>query len=504
MLTRRPTPAPAAALATALAIALAVGACGSGSNNASGGVEGETGSPQATAGGSAGAGNSEAPSGTATQDPNASASAGTGGSPTTITASGNIFAFGVSYDTSDEIAKGRVQTFEQAYPDVKVKFSESGFDSQGFLAALQGSGKPDVVRIPRDRLGTYVARGVIEPLTDCLQKTGVDLANYRDAAVKQVTIDGTVYAMPEFFWVSNWLVDDDLFKQAGLDPKTWDVGNWDQITAANKALLDKTKTRIGIDPKVWDNGDRFPMWVAAAGGALISDDGKTAQLDSQPVVDALTFTKSLIDAHGGLTKFKDLIGQTGDFFGAENEFAKDLEGAFPMQQWYLNVLAGSSPDTKVTALPFKTKDGQTITYAEGDALAIVKGTQNPDAACAFVTSMTSTDAWVAAAKLRQASADKDKKIQTGTSTGNKAADEQIFGSMVNVADNATWKAALDAYNATLDSAIAMPATGAAEEFRQAWIDAVNKALGGGDPAAALQAAQQEAQQAIDAAGNAAP
>jgi multiple sugar transport system substrate-binding protein len=471
------------------ALALFAAACGSNNNQA---------------GASPSAGASTAPSESAAASEGASESAAASGG-TTIDASGDIFAFGVSYETSDEIAKGRVDTFKDLYPNVNVKFSESGFDSQGFLAALQGSDAPDVVRIPRDRLGTYVARGVIEPLDDCISRTGVDLANYREAAVKQVTIDGKVYAMPEFFWVSNWLVDNDLFEKAGLDPATWDVSNWDQIPAANQALLDKTDTKIAIDPTVWDNGDRFPLWVAAAGGALLSEDGKTAQLDQQPVIDALTFTKSIIDAHGGLTEFKDRIGQTGDFFGAENQFAKDLEAAFPMQQWYLNVLAGASPDTKFTALPFKTKDGQPLTYAEGDALAVVASSDNKDAACAFVTTMVSTDAWINASKLRQESAEKDNKIQTGTSTGNKAADEQIFSSLVNANDNPTFKAAIDAYVGTLDTSFAMPPTPAAEEFRQAWIDAVNKALeGSADPSAALQQAQQEAQSAIDSAGNAAP
>jgi multiple sugar transport system substrate-binding protein len=480
-------------LALLSALALFAAACGSNNNQA-----GASASAQASAAPSESAAASEG----ASEGASASAAASGGA---TIDASGDIFAFGVSYETSDEIAKGRVDTFKDLYPNVNVKFSESGFDSQGFLAALQGSDAPDVVRIPRDRLGTYVARGVLEPLDDCISKTGVDLANFRDAAVKQVTVDGKVYAMPEFFWVSNWLADNDLFDQAGLDPANWDVSNWDQISAANKALLDKTDTKVGIDPKVWDNGDRFPMWVAAAGGALLSDDGKTAQLDQQPVIDALTFTKSLIDDHGGLTKFKDLIGQTGDFFGADNEFAKDLEGAFPMQQWYLNVLAGASPDTKFTAIPFKTKAGQPLTYAEGDGLSIVASSDNKDAACEFITTMVSTDAWLNASKMRQDSADKDNKIQTGTSTGNKAADEQIFSSMVNANDNPTFKAALDAYNSTLDTSFAMPPTPAAEEFRQAWIDAVNKVLeGSAEPAAALQQAQQEAQSAIDSAGNAAP
>jgi multiple sugar transport system substrate-binding protein len=121
------------------------------------------------------------------ESPSAGASGGS-----SLQASGKLFAFGVSYKTSDEIAQGRIDLFKKNFPDVDVTFSESGFDSQGFLAALQGSTPPDVVRIPRDRLGTYAARGVLEPLTDCVTKAGVDMSNFREAAVKQVTVDGTV------------------------------------------------------------------------------------------------------------------------------------------------------------------------------------------------------------------------------------------------------------------------------------------------------------------------
>jgi multiple sugar transport system substrate-binding protein len=414
--------------------------------------------------------------------------------------SGKISAYGVSYKNADTIGKARVDTFKKLYPNVDVTFSESDFDPQGFVTALQSANPPDVVQLTRDRIGTYVASGVLQPLGDCISKSGVDMSNYRDPAVKALTFDGQVYGMPQFFWVSNWLVDNDLFQQAGLDPTTWDVSNWDQIKAANDALISKTKTKVGIDPKVWDKGDRFPMWVKAAGGSLLSDDGKTAQLDSQPVIDALTFTKGLIDAQGGLTKFKDKIGQTGDFFGAKNGFVENLEGAFPMQQWYLNVLASSSPDTKFTAIPFKDKNGKPVTMAEGDALAITSASKNQDAACAYITTVTSTDAWVNAATQRAQEAKSKNQIQTGTSAGNKAAEQQIFSSIVDVGGNTTFKNAIDAYYGTFDSAFEMPATKAADDFRNAWIDGVNAALSGQkDPAAAMKDAQSVAQQALDSA-----
>ena len=485
--------------ASLIALSLLVTACSSN--------QGASTAPSSAATQSAPAASSGASESTAPASAGSSAGASSGASESapasggaTIQASGAISAFGMSYDTGDTIAKERVDYFKEQYKDVTVKFSESGFDPQQFVTALQSSNPPDVVSIERWRIGTYVGSGVLQPLDDCISKAGVDMSNYRESAVKAVTFNGKVYGLPQFFWVSNWLVDDDLFKEAGLDPATWDVSKWDQISAANDALLSKTKTKVGIDPKVSDNGDRFPMWVAAAGGSLISDDGKTAQLDSQQVIDAVTFGKKLIDAHGGLTKFKDKLGQTGDFFGAENGFKNNLEGAFPMQQWYLNVLASATPDTKFTVVPFKSTQGQPVTMAEGDALAITANSKNKDAACAFITAMTSTDAWVRAATKRASDAKAKNEIQTGTSTGNKAAEDKIFNSIVDTSGNQVFTDAVKNYYGTFDTAFELPATTAAEDFRQAWIDGVNAAVSGQkDPAAAMKDAQQVAQQALDSA-----
>ena len=446
---------------------------------------------------------SEQPPAAGSTDSGTGASAGaspgaSGGAGAEVTASGDIFAYGVSYETSDEIAQGRIDLFNDEFPDVTVEFSESSFDSQTFLTALQSDDPPDVVRIPRPRLGTYVARGVLEPLDECISTHGVDMSIYREAAVEQVTIDGSIYAMPEFFWVTNWLIDNDLFEQAGLDPAEFDVSDWDAIAEANQALLDQTETLVGVDPKVSD-GDRFPNWVAAAGGAMLSDDGTESLLDTPEVAEALEFTKSIIDAHGGHVDFLDARGEAGaDFFGEGNQFATDTEGAFPMQQWYLNVLAGASPDTAITALPFLSTEGDVITYAEGDALAVAADSDNKEAACAFVTTMVSTDAWIAAQTLRTESGE---GIQTGTSTGNREADDEIFGQLVDLSDSPVYEAAVQAYVDTLDSAFAMPPSAAGEEFEQAWQAAVTAVLNDEQEAAeALAAADEEAQAAIDAAG----
>ena len=352
-------------------------------------------------------------SGSESRSPGAPSSPGgsAGGSPATspsgppasvepLKAEGDLFVFGVAYDTGDDIAKGRIDEFKDQYPEVNLSFSESGFDDQPFLAALESGDPPDVARIERRRIGTYIARDVLAPIDDCVAKTGADMSVFYDAAMTPLTWEGKVYGFPEDFNTRVWLLNNPAFEEANVDPNAFDASNWDAIKQANTALLKKdgnTLSRIGIDPKL---PEFLPLWAKANGVDILSEDGLEANLDDPKVVEAVEFGLSLIQEHGGFPPFKS-FRDTWAFFEANNQVARNQIGGWPQEQWYLNTLT-QSPDVDITVKPFLTRDGQEITYADGTALTIVKDTDNFDAACAYVYTLTSQAAWVRAATERAA------------------------------------------------------------------------------------------------------
>lgn len=466
---------PIALPSIALAFVLVLAACGP--NRDDGGDRDET--PAAAGGGS----------------PPASGETGS------LEASGEIFVYGMSYETGDEIATTRIDHFTEQYPDVDLNFSESSFAPQELLTALQGSEPPDVIRMPRNVIGSYIQRGIFEPMDSCLDRTGVDPGLYRDAAIQQLTADGSLYALPEAYWVRAWLIDNVVFEEAGLDPAAFDWSDWDAIRDANQAILDSSETAVvGIDAKVSDptTADMFPMWVAANGGQLVAEDG-TPQLNSPEAVEALEFVASMIEPYGSHADFLDARGATGDFFGAENQFALHTEGAFPMQQFYLNTLR-QSPEVDITAMPFLTRDGDPITWADGDAIGIAADSDNKDAACAFVTAVLSTDAWVAAAEAREALRQDEGVPNLGTVTGNIEADEIIFSEIVDLSDYPVFEAAVETFLSVQDAAFVIPQSPAAEQVQLAWATAVDAVLNGtADAREALDQAQQEAEAAIEQA-----
>ena len=413
--------------------------------------------------------------------------------------SGDLFAFAFGYDTGDIIAQTRVDEFRSQYSDVNVEFSESGFDSQTFLSALASGDPPDLVNIPRNDLGTFIARGVLAPLDDCINQMGVDPNVFYQAGLDQVTVDGTMYAFPEFFNSRIWILNNSAFEEAGLDPNEIDLSDWDAIAQANEQLTvteDGTLNRIGLDPKL---PEFLPLWSWANDAPMISEDGLQAQLDQPGVAEALSFATSLHEPAGGRISFVD-FRDTWDFFGASNQYATDQLAGMPMEQWYLNVLSEVSPDDEITVRPFQTRNGEDITWADGNSWAITAASDNYEAACAFAATMVSTDTWVAAAEARAEERAADDLPNTGVYTGNSEADDIIFNEIVDLSEYPSLQEAVDTVVAVQEQAFALPPSPAAAEFSNAWTTAATAVVNGeGEAEPELAEAQQTAQAAIDSA-----
>jgi multiple sugar transport system substrate-binding protein len=406
----------------------------------------------------------------------------------------------MGFGVGDEIASTRVGLADQAIAPATVKIGGSAFDAQQFLSAVASGTAPDLVYLDRQLVGTYAARGTLEPLTRCVADQHVDVGQYRPAAIAEVTLGTTLYGLPEFYDNRILLVDTAAVTSAGLRPEDVDPGHPDKLATAAKSLTsrkpDGTLTRIGFDPKI---PEFLPLWARANGVRILSDDGLKANLDDPKLVEALVYTKSLIDAQGGwgaVKAFRDSF----DFFGADNPFSRGQLAATLMDDWYLNVLANYSPDVRLAAAPFTGATGTPVDWVTGSAWVIPAGSKHKDQACAWIKKMTESSTWVAAAQARADKRRGEGKPFTGVYTGNRVADERIFTQLVQLKDRPVFDAAVQTVLHAQDSAFAMPASPAGSEFKTAWQNAVNRVLSGQQqPAQALRQGQQEAQQALDAA-----
>ena len=400
----------------------------------------------------------------------------------------------MGFGTGDDVAETRAAIATKAVGG-DVSRPSGGFNDQQFLAAVASGNVPDLVYLDRSKVGTYAAKGAFLPLTSCIKSQKINMKQYRIPGVQEVTYNDKVYGIPEFYNVRTVLIDNDVLDQTHTPIGWLKTSNWPNLLKAAKRMFAESGgkvTRIGFDPKL---PEFFPLWAKANGVDILSKDGLTPHLNDPRAVAALQYTISLINAQGGWDKFK-AFRDTWDFFGKDNQVAKNQVGAWPMEQWYYNVLASSSPNVKITALQFLNRKGQPINYETGSAWAIPKGAKHQQAACTWMKTMTSVSTWMAAAKNRAALRKASKQPYTGILTGNALADKAIYD-QTYTSINKYFDQAVKKFVELQRFSFNIPASPASAEFQQAWMDAVNRVLAGQQsPKAALDQAQKEAAAAI--------
>ncbi|GAA1264299.1 extracellular solute-binding protein [Sphaerisporangium rubeum] len=407
----------------------------------------------------------------------------------------------MGFGLPDEIASVRVDRFKKAHPDVKLTINQGQFDEQAFLSAVAAGEPPDVVYLPRERLGGYAARGAIQPLDRCVAAEKIATGDFYPAARQQVTYDGKWYGVPEFYNSIILLVNDKAAEDAGVGPTSIDTSDWDGLAALgekmNKVSGGKVE-RFGFFPKL---PEFLPLWAKANGADILSQDGRTPHLDDPKVAEALGYAAGLVDRQGGWSRLKAFT-DTFDYFGAENPFVKDQIGMMLTEQFLVSAMAGTTPDAKITVLPFKDRQGRPVNMIGGNAWVVPAGAKNPGAACRWIKTMTEADAWIAAARARQDKRAAEGKVNIGTFTGNARADQVIFSEIVKPSGHKPFDDAVATIRSVQEAGFVVPQSGAAAEFTRVWQDAATRVLQGAQkPADALRQAQAEAKRALDDAGN---
>ncbi|GGS48499.1 sugar ABC transporter substrate-binding protein [Planobispora rosea] len=424
---------------------------------------------------------------------------GSGGDRGGETAGGGASLTTMGFGLPDEIAKTRVDAFKKANPGVALQINEGQFDEQAFLSAVAAGNPPDVVYLGRDRIGSYAARGAIQPLDGCVSEQNIPTGDFYPAAQQQVKYDGKWYGIPEFYNSVVLVVNDKAARDAGVDPADIDTSDWDRL-AELAGKMTRTEggkiERFGFYPKL---PEFLPLWAKANGADILSADGRTSRLNDPKVAEALDYANGLVESQGGWKKLKAFT-DTFDYFGEGNPFVKDQIGAMLTEQFVVTAMAGTTPDAAITVLPFKDRRGNPVNNVGGNAWVVPKGARNPDAACTWIKTMTAAETWIAAARARAAKRAQEGKAYTGTYTGNAKADEVIFSEIVKPSGKKPFDDAVKVIRSVQEAGFVVPQSAAAAEFKKAWEDAAIRVLQGDQKAAdSLGRAQAEAQKAIDEA-----
>ncbi len=411
--------------------------------------------------------------------------------------SGEIDVWG--FGTDDAIGRVRVEAFEEQHPNVTVNLTPGDFDRQAFLSAVASGNPPDVIFDGREFIGSYASRGALQPLDDYIAASGFDPGVFQEAALAQVQFEDQTWGMPQFSNVIMTFFNDSVLEGAGTAPDQVEIGDWDALSQLNQELAvaeGGNVQTVGVDPRL---PDFLPLWVLANGGQMISEDGRTSQLNSPEVAEALEYAVSLYEPVGGREPFQAF--NTGwDVFGSANPIAEDQVGVYPIEQWYLNSLGEATPDVDVTVMPFTDRDGEPLSYSQGVTWAMPADSDNPQTAFEFMRFMSETETWVTGAQAAKEETEAEGQPYLGTYTANVEADQRIAEEVFEPTGNEKFDQAVEAIQQMQQQAVALPVTPAGAEIEQAVDDAVNRVmLGQASAEEALSQAHEEVQAALDEA-----
>jgi multiple sugar transport system substrate-binding protein len=249
--------------------------------------------------------------------------------------------------------------------------------SQGFAA----SQPPDVFYVSTDQLAGYAANGSLYAYGDQLDNADAFYPNLRDA----FTVDGKLYCAPKDFSTLALVINQKLWKAAGLTDA--DVPTtWDQLESVAATLTKGDVVGLTFSPQYARVGAFFPQ----AGGAMTNDDGTEATVDSSENAEALGFVKGMLD-DGVAAYSSDLgAGWGGEAFGKQLA-AMTIEG-----NWISGAMTTDYPDVDYTVaeLPAGPAGQGTLAFTncwgiaadsadKADAVKLVEALTAPDAQLAF-------------------------------------------------------------------------------------------------------------------------
>jgi len=280
-----------------------------------------------------------------------------------------------------------IQNFEDQQTDPPVIVQLEAVAGRDYYARLltqvAAKAAPDIMQVGDDAVPSFVEKGAFIPLDDYMSQAGFDPAIYLPGLLDPGKFEGKQYLLPKDYSPLGVYFNKKLFDAAGLpypaDGWTWD----DLVDLASQLTIDEngdgTPEQYGIQlPAAWTTG--FEYWVSAAGGQLISSDGKSfiGYMDSPETITAVQFYADLYHRHGVAPMPADM----NQFGGGNSEFANGKAAMYLFGRWpQSGLLTNPNVDLGVAPPPQGARRANVLFWG---GFGIASTSQKPEIAYQFL------------------------------------------------------------------------------------------------------------------------
>ena len=281
---------------------------------------------------------------------------------------------------------------------IKVEVT-APLETDKILPALTGSEPPDVLVLSGgDLVKSYYKEGLVDDLNGAITTGGIDLNDFFDAPLNQCRSGDKILCLPwgtdmyALFW------NKDLFEAAGLDPETPPATMEELAEFADKLTKvapDGSLEQIGFLPDMgWDHSD---LYINMYGGFWYNEDGTQMTVNSQPVLDALTWQQQFYTKYGVDNVMAFSSGWADTYMSADYPFYTGKLAMYEDGEWMTgpNFINAFKPEASYGVAPFPPPadhpDRANTAVVQGTVAVIPSGAANKEASAKLLAWMMSPE-----------------------------------------------------------------------------------------------------------------
>ena len=273
-----------------------------------------------------------------------------------------------------------ISDFEAKNPGIKIEMTDLtwGNGHEKIVVAFSTGTAPDIVELGSDWVLEFSSEGLLTPITRDIIEDTAGFYGWPPAI-----FDREIYAFPWILGTRVLFVNNGLVKQAGFKDR-YAPANWPQLKELCLKIDSLGKDIYGFGSNAAEKHTLYKKFLSffwAAGGRIISKDGKYAVISSEKGYEALKLYKFLNDSCSMIDTQRRL----------EDDFLAGKVGVIISGDWLLKRIRNEKNpiDFTTSLIPGPTYPGKS--FVGGEYLAVSARSAHPVEALKFIRYLTEKD-----------------------------------------------------------------------------------------------------------------
>lgn len=284
-----------------------------------------------------------------------------------------------------DIYKERIEAFEKANPDIKVKVISVADDYDTKMQTMfAGNEAPDVVQVAENGQN-FASKNLFEDLSEYITTNKIDVEGNWADTMTQYTYEQKPFALPDRGGPEILYYNKDMFDAAGVEYPTSEWTMDDYTVAMEKLTIKEGDKTVQYGASGLDWTPNWGAFLKANGGSIV-EDGKMV-IDSPENLEILKWYNDIYQKGNVLTyqELEQVKNSNADSMFAQGKVAMLTTG-------FWNVKANTNLEGFNFDIATMPVGLEKTTWPFGSALAISKTSKNKDAAFKFIEFMTGEEA----------------------------------------------------------------------------------------------------------------